>query len=101
MLSAGGITVESNKVAGGVTWRWFWNGMEFENHFGYGGEIQAAFYFGNSSALNPNEAGDGYFPADICAVNGSPSRALRESGNHADHTSDSGDSERQSSESLG
>jgi hypothetical protein len=32
--SAGGVTVESNKVAGGVTWRWFWNGMEFENHFG-------------------------------------------------------------------
>lgn len=71
-LSAGGVTVESNKVAGGVTWRWFWNGMEFENHFGYGGEIQAAFYFGNSSTLNPNEAGDGYFPAGISAGNGSP-----------------------------
>jgi hypothetical protein len=70
--SGGGVTVESNKVAGGVTWRWFWNGMEFENHFGYGGEIQAAFYFGNSSALNPNEAGDGYFPAGISAGNGSP-----------------------------
>jgi hypothetical protein len=71
-LSAGGVTVESNKVAGGVTWRWFWNGMEFENHFGYGAEIQAAFYFGTSSALNPNEAGDGYFPAGISAGNGSP-----------------------------
>ncbi len=71
-LSAGGVTVESNKVAGGVTWRWFWNGMEFENHFGYGGEIQAAFYFGTSSTLNPNEAGDGYFPAGISAGNGSP-----------------------------
>jgi hypothetical protein len=44
-LSAGGVTVESNKVAGGVTWRWFWNGMEFENHNGYGSEIQAAFYY--------------------------------------------------------
>jgi hypothetical protein len=44
-LSAGGVTVESNKAAGGVTWRWFWNGMQFENHFGFGGEIQAAFYF--------------------------------------------------------
>jgi hypothetical protein len=32
------VTVESNKAAGGVTWRWFWNGMQFENHFGFGGE---------------------------------------------------------------
>jgi hypothetical protein len=38
-LSAGGVTVESNKAAGGVTWRWFWNGMQFENHDVYGSEI--------------------------------------------------------------
>ena len=80
-LSAGGVTVESNKVAGGVTWRWFWNGMEFENHFGYGGEIQAAFYFGTSSTLNPNEAGDGYFPAGISAGNGSPTVRFENQGN--------------------
>jgi hypothetical protein len=80
-LSAGGVTVESNKAAGGVTWRWFWNGMEFENHFGYGGEIQAAFYFGNSSTLNPNEAGDGYFPAGISAGNGSPAVRFENQGN--------------------
>jgi len=80
-LSAGGVTVESNKVAGGVTWRWFWNGMEFENHFGYGGEIQAAFYFGTSSTLNPNEAGDGYYPAGISAGNGSPAVRFENQGN--------------------
>src|SRR5262249_8449605 len=33
-LSGGGVTVESNAVAGGVIWRWDWNGMQFENHFG-------------------------------------------------------------------
>lgn len=80
-LSAGGVTVESNKVAGGVTWRWSWNGMQFENHFGYGGEIQAAFYFGMSSTLNPNEAGDGYFPAGISAGNGSPVVLFENQGN--------------------
>ena len=67
-LSAGGVTVESNKAAGGVTWRWFWNGMQFENHDVYGSEIQAAFYFGTGPNLNPTEAGDGY----LSGGNGSP-----------------------------
>jgi hypothetical protein len=66
------VTVESNKAAGGVTWRWFWNGTQFENHFGFGGEIQAAFYFVGRPELNPDEAGDGYFPAGLDAGNGSP-----------------------------
>ena len=56
-LSAGGVTVQSNAVAGGTTWRWYWNGTEFLNHGDYGREIQGAFYFG-TSLLNPNEAGD-------------------------------------------
>src|ERR1700693_3188926 len=29
-LSAGGVTIESNQASGGVTWRWFLNGMQFE-----------------------------------------------------------------------
>jgi len=49
------VTVESNRAAGGVTWRWFWNGMQFENHFAYGSQIQAAFYFGTSATLNPTD----------------------------------------------
>ena len=57
-LSAGGITVQSNAVAGGTVWRWYWNGMQFVNHSDYGREIQGAFYYG-TSLLNPNEAGDG------------------------------------------
>jgi hypothetical protein len=80
-LSAGGVTVESNKAAGGVTWRWYWNGMQFENHFGFGGEIQAAFYFVGRPELNPNEAGDGYFPAGIDAGNGSPTTRFENQGN--------------------
>jgi hypothetical protein len=58
-LSAGGVTVQSNEVAGGATWRWFWNGVQFLNHADYGREIQAAFYYGTTPDLNPNEAGDG------------------------------------------
>jgi hypothetical protein len=57
-LSAGGVTVQSNEVAGGTTWRWFWNGTQFLNHADYGREIQAAFYYGTTPDLNPNEAGD-------------------------------------------
>jgi hypothetical protein len=57
-LSAGGVTVQSNAVAGGATWRWFWNGIQFVNHADYGREIQAAFYYGKTVDLDPNEAGD-------------------------------------------
>jgi hypothetical protein len=57
-LSAGGVTVQSNGVAGGATWRWFWNGTQFLNHGDYGREIQGAFCFGTNPLLNPTEAGD-------------------------------------------
>jgi hypothetical protein len=57
-LSAGGVTVESNQVAGGATWRWTWNGVQFINHTDYGREIQGAFYFGARQDVNPTEAGD-------------------------------------------
>jgi hypothetical protein len=39
--------------------------------------IQAAFYFVGRAELNPNEAGDGYFPAGIDAGNGYQQRVLR------------------------
>src|SRR5216684_1122599 len=56
-LSTGGVTVQSNAVAGGALWRWYWNGTQFVNHFDYGREIQGAFFF-KSDQLNPTEAGD-------------------------------------------
>jgi hypothetical protein len=57
-LSAGGVTVQSNLVAGGAVWRWFWNGVQFVNHTDYGREIQADFSYGTNAELNPTEAGD-------------------------------------------
>lgn len=56
-LSASGVTIESNAVAGGALWRWTWNGVQFVNHYDYGREIQDAFYFG-MGPTNPDEAGD-------------------------------------------
>jgi hypothetical protein len=50
--------VQSNAVAGGTTWRWFWNGEQFLNHSDYGREIQGAFYPDPNPSVNPNEAGD-------------------------------------------
>jgi len=81
-LSAGGVTVQSNAVAGGTTWRWYWNGVQFLNHGDYGREIQGAFYFG-TSLLNPNEAGDfmtfGYL--DQSLKHGSPVLQFQNQGN--------------------
>jgi len=81
-LTAGGVEVESNAVAGGVLWRWTWNGMEFVNNADYGREIQAAFYYPPTSEIyNPNEAGD-YFPrADPATAHGSPVLRLENQGN--------------------
>jgi hypothetical protein len=64
-LSVGGATVESNEIAGGTTWRWFWNGVQFLNHADYGREIQGAFYYPPGQDLNPNEAGDGLTFSDL------------------------------------
>lgn len=51
--------------------------MEFENHNGYGAEIQAAFYFGSGPELDPNEVGDGYLDGG----NGSPVVRFENQGN--------------------
>jgi hypothetical protein len=71
-LSAGGITVESNAVAGGVVWRWFWNGVQFINNGDYGREIQSDFYYPASSNYNPTEAGDSYHRDNPVLAHGSP-----------------------------
>jgi hypothetical protein len=72
-LSAGDVKVESNAVAGGVVWRWFWNGVQFINNGDYGREIQAAFYYpGNDQNLNPNEAGDSSHRDNPATAHGSP-----------------------------
>jgi hypothetical protein len=81
-LTAGGVQVQSNAVAGGVVWRWFWNGMEFVNNADYGRQIQAAFYYPpNSGTYNPNEAGDYYSRADPTTAHGSPLLQFENQGN--------------------
>ncbi|MFN2591105.1 MAG: hypothetical protein ABR518_10105 [Actinomycetota bacterium] len=64
--SAGGVTVSSNRVAGGAVWRWTHRGMQYVNTYDYGREIQAAIFIDHA---NPTEAGDGLgdsrYPADL------------------------------------
>lgn len=61
-VSAGGVTVQSNKVAGGSIWSWNWGGFEFVNHLDYGREIQAAIDWRDSTGAlhNPTEGGSSY-----------------------------------------
>lgn len=81
-LTAGGVQVQSNAVAGGVVWRWIWNGMEFVNNDDYGREIQAAFYYPpTSGTYNPNEAGDYYSRANPSTAHGSPVVRFENQGN--------------------
>jgi hypothetical protein len=67
---AGGVTVSSNRVAGGSVWRWTHRGVQYVNTYDYGREIQGAIFIDH---WNPTEAGDGLgesqHPADI---HGSP-----------------------------
>jgi hypothetical protein len=71
-LSAGGVKVESNAVAGGVIWRWFWNGVQFINNADYGRQVQTDFYYPASPNYNPNEAGDYYHRDNPITAHGSP-----------------------------
>lgn len=80
-LTAGGVTVQSNAVAGGSTWRWFWNGLEFINNSDYGRQIQNAFYPTNDQNVNPNEAGDLYARATPITAHGSPTIRFENQGN--------------------
>lgn len=58
-LSAGGVTITSNPVAGCALWSWKWKGAEFVNVRDYGREIQAAFVVDAHDLTrgNPTEAG--------------------------------------------
>lgn len=60
--SAGGVTVQSNAVAGGATWRWTHQGVQYLNMFDYGRQMQSALFFcdwpGPTACFNPTEAGD-------------------------------------------
>src|SRR5579871_5357958 len=70
-LSGGGITVDSNEVAGGSLWQWTWNGMQIINNWDYGRQIQTDIF--PVDYANPTEAGDTWSNYTAPAVNhGSP-----------------------------
>lgn len=61
-MSAGGITIGSNPVAGCALWSWKWGGKEFVNQRDFGRIIQSSITVGGyyGFAPNPTEAGDRY-----------------------------------------
>lgn len=70
-LSGGGITVDSNLVAGGALWQWTWNGVQVINNWDYGRQIQTDIF--PFDYANPTEAGDTWSNYPAPAVNhGSP-----------------------------
>lgn len=70
-LSGGGITVDSNEVAGGSLWQWTWNGVQVINNWDYGRQIQTDIF--PLDFANPTEAGDTWSNYPRPAVNhGSP-----------------------------
>jgi len=80
-LNAGGVTIQSNRVAGGALWTWTWNGMQFINVYDYGRQMQAALFFGDGR--NPTEAGDLYSHQSLIPSvrHGSPVLNIYNSGN--------------------
>lgn len=70
-LSGGGITVDSNEVAGGSLWQWTWNGIQMINNWDYGRQIQTDIF--PVDYANPTEAGDTWSNYSPPALNhGSP-----------------------------
>lgn len=67
-VSAGGVTVTSNLVAGGTLWSWKYRDVEYVNSFDFGRQIQCSFAPGlspdttlsNPDGSNPTEGGDIY-----------------------------------------
>lgn len=89
-LSAGGVSIESNRVAGGALWNWTWNGTQFlSNGHDYGRQIQTSMSFnytdgtGTHNGCNPTEAGDGHSVIGTPAAqkHGAPLIYARNNGN--------------------
>lgn len=60
-ITGGGVTVQSNTVAGGAIWSWQWNGVEYVDTQNFGRSIQTAMFWNNQISArlhNPVEAGD-------------------------------------------
>lgn len=61
-LTSGGVTVDSNRNAGGCVWQWTYRGVQYIENFDYGREMQSVFFFPNDRGglNNPTECGDGF-----------------------------------------
>lgn len=60
-ISAGGVTLKANTVAGGAISELTWNTKQFVNNYDYGRQIQTAFNFDTTpEGDNPTEAGSKY-----------------------------------------
>jgi hypothetical protein len=65
-VSAGGITIASNVLAGCALWSWKWNGKEFLNQRDFGRLIQSSITVSRGDFIpNPTEAGDRYSTPDM------------------------------------
>lgn len=82
-LTAGGVTIESNLVAGASIWSWVWNGIEFINNSDYGRELQNAFDWTAAGLLfNPTMGGSKYSTDSVPGNRqGSPVYSATNSGN--------------------
>lgn len=83
-ISGGGVTIESNAVAGGALWHWTWNGTQFVNNRDYGRQIQAGLFWGPvSNRSAPTEAGDEHSDLALSPEvrHGSPNSLLMNVGN--------------------
>jgi hypothetical protein len=70
-LSGGGITADSNLVAGGALWHWTWSGVQVINNWDHGRQTQTDIF--PVDYANPTEAGDTWSNYPTPAVNhGSP-----------------------------
>jgi hypothetical protein len=68
-LSAGGVTIRSNRVAGCALWSWRWRGVEFVNVHDYGRQIQTSVGFAHDGVgVNPTEAGSRYSSQSLPAA---------------------------------
>lgn len=84
-LSAGGVTIESNAVAGGALWKWTWGGTQFLNYADYGRQMQSSMSYFDASNIQhlPTEGGDRYTGVTVPVErrHGSPLLAFSNSGN--------------------
>lgn len=61
-VTAGGVTIKANPVAGGAIWELWWDGLQFINDWDYGRQLQSAVFWlpAGSPLHNPTQAGDKY-----------------------------------------